>query len=55
VERLIREMEREESCIFKVVVTGGNSFIIQRLLSGEFFLDTDLTLKGLRFIYERNT
>jgi type III pantothenate kinase len=55
VERLIREMEREESCRFKVVVTGGNSFIIQRLLSGEFFLDTDLTLKGLRFIYERNT
>jgi type III pantothenate kinase len=54
VERLIYEMEMGESCRFKVVITGGNSFIMQGFLSREFSLDPDLTLKGLRFIHERN-
>jgi len=54
VERLIREMEQEESCRFKVVITGGNCFVMRTFLSRKFSLDPDLTLKGLRFIYERN-
>jgi len=54
VERLIYEMELGESCRFKVVITGGNSIIMRGFLSREFSLDPDLTLKGLRFIHERN-
>jgi len=54
VERLIYEMELGESCRFKVVVTGGNSFIMRGVLSRDFSLDPDLTLKGLRLIHERN-
>jgi len=54
VERLVREMEQGESCRFKVVITGGNSLIMRSFLSREIFVDPDLTLKGLRFIFERN-
>jgi len=54
VERLIHEMEQGESCRFKVVITGGNSFIMRSFLSRKFSLDPDLALKGLRLIYERN-
>ena len=54
VEVLVREMEKEESCRFKLVITGGNSFMMEHILSRKFSLDTDLTLKGLRFIFERN-
>jgi len=55
VERLIWEMEQGESCRFKVVITGGNSFIMRSFLSREISVDPDLTLKGLRFIFERNS
>jgi type III pantothenate kinase len=55
VERLIWEMEQGESCRFKVVITGGNSFIMRGFLSREISVDPDLTLKGLRFIFERNS
>ena len=54
VERLIWEMEQGESCRFKVVITGGNSLIMRSFLSRKISVDPDLTLKGLRFIYERN-
>jgi type III pantothenate kinase len=54
VERLIYEMELGESCRFKVVITGGNSVLMRGVLSREFSLDPDLTLKGLRCIHERN-
>lgn len=55
VERLIGEMEQAESCRFKVVITGGNSFIMRSFLSREISVDPDLTLKGLLFIFERNS
>lgn len=54
VERLIHEMEIEEACRFNVVITGGYSDMVARFLKKEYFRDTDLTLKGLRLIYERN-
>jgi len=55
VERLVTEMEHEASCNFKVVITGGNAGIMARFLRRGFRMEPDLTLSGLRLIYERNT
>jgi type III pantothenate kinase len=52
VERLIKEMEVEENCRFTVVITGGYAELMVRFLEREHTLDPDLTLKGLRSIYE---
>jgi type III pantothenate kinase len=54
VERLIAEMEREQGCTFKVVLTGGNSDLLSSFIQRDFFLEPDLTLHGLRLIFERN-
>jgi len=54
VERIMRGIEREEGCVFKVAATGGYSSMAVRYMEREYFLDPDLTLKGLRLIYERN-
>ena len=53
-ERLISEIEKEEGCRFKVVITGGHSSRITRFLRRKHYMDSDLTLRGLRLIYERN-
>lgn len=54
VERMIREIEGEQGCRFRIVLTGGFSVIMARFLKMDFSLDPDLTLKGLRFLYERS-
>jgi len=54
VERIMRGIEREEGCVFKVAATGGYSSMAVRYMERECSLDPDLTLKGLRLIYERN-
>lgn len=53
VERIINEIESRGGCQFNVVLTGGFSVIMARFIKRDFYLDPDLTLKGLRFIYER--
>ncbi|HAM53132.1 MAG TPA: hypothetical protein DCP92_21450 [Nitrospiraceae bacterium] len=53
-ERLIREMERELGCAFKVVITGGNAAFLSGFIQQDFSLEPDLTLHGLRLIFERN-
>ena len=53
-ERLISEMEEEEGCRFKVVITGGRSGTMTRFIRRRHYTDSDLTLKGLSLIYERN-
>jgi type III pantothenate kinase len=53
-ERIVSEMEKEEACRFKVVTTGGHSAVMARFLKRKHCRDSDLTLKGLRLIYERN-
>lgn len=53
-ERIIREIEKEEDCRFKVVTTGGYSAVMSRFIRRKHHRDSDLTLKGLRLIYERN-
>jgi type III pantothenate kinase len=54
VERIIRRIEAEQGCVFKVVVTGGNAFMLMPYIERDCSFDPDLTLKGLRLIYERN-
>lgn len=54
VERIIRGIEAEQGCAFKVVITGGNAFMIMPYIERDCSVDPDLTLKGLRLIYERN-
>lgn len=53
VERLIGEIESVEGCRFKIVLTGGFSVIMAGFIRRDFCFDPDLTLKGLRFIYDR--
>jgi type III pantothenate kinase len=55
VERILRVIEAEEDCEFKVVLTGGYSDTMARFIERGFSLDPDLTLRGLRLIYERNS
>ncbi|HET6514486.1 MAG TPA: type III pantothenate kinase [Thermodesulfovibrionales bacterium] len=54
VDRLIHEIEREE-CPFIVVITGGYAALMAPFLERNVLFDQDLTLQGLRLIYERNT
>ncbi len=54
VERILRNIEAEEGCRFKVVLTGGHSEMMAGFVERKCFLDPDLTLTGLRLIYERN-
>ncbi|HWR59098.1 MAG TPA: type III pantothenate kinase [Thermodesulfovibrionales bacterium] len=53
-ERLIEEMEDEEHCKFRIVVTGGHCREMAHFLRREHHSDPDLTLKGLNLIFERN-
>jgi len=54
VERLVTEIEREMGCTFRIAITGGYCYIMAGLIRRDFNLEPDLTLKGLRLIYERN-
>ncbi len=53
VERIIERIEIEEGCGLRIVLTGGFSVIMSQFLKRDFYLEPDLTLKGLRFLYER--
>lgn len=55
VERMIEEVESVKGSGFKTVLTGGFSVIMAQFIKRDFFLDPDLTLKGLRFIYDTYT
>lgn len=54
VERLVSEIERETGCTFGIAITGGYCYLMAGLIRRDFNLEPDLTLKGLRLIYERN-
>jgi type III pantothenate kinase len=54
VERIIRGIETEEGCAFKVVATGGYSSVTVSYMERGCSLDPDLTLKGMRLIYGKN-
>ncbi|MCE5194646.1 MAG: type III pantothenate kinase [Nitrospiraceae bacterium] len=54
VEKIIKEAEKNGKDHYKVVITGGNHEIMLPFLSKIDFIEPDLVLKGLKFIYERN-
>lgn len=54
VERIIRDIEKSEALDLGTVVTGGFAGLVLPLMERECVLEPDLTLKGLRMIYERN-
>jgi type III pantothenate kinase len=54
VDRIIRGIETEEGCRFGALATGGFASVVMPYMERECSLDPDLTLKGLRMIYERN-
>ncbi len=53
-ERIIDEIEKAENCRFRTVITGGYCDTMTRFVRRKHYSDPDLTLKGLRLIYERN-
>ncbi len=53
-ERIIDEIETEENCKFRTVITGGHCDTMTHFLRKEHCSEPDLTLKGLSLIYERN-
>jgi type III pantothenate kinase len=55
VERILREIEKENGFKLKVVVTGGFGQFISGFLKRKHDLSPHLTLEGLKLIYIRNT
>ena len=54
VERLIEEMEAETGLIFSTILTGGYSSLIAGLIRRSYMLRPNLTLEGLKILYEKN-
>ncbi|MEW6109648.1 MAG: type III pantothenate kinase [Nitrospirota bacterium] len=54
VERILDEIEAETCCRFKVVVTGGYGAIMGKFIKRPHSLNANLTLEGLRILYEKN-
>jgi len=54
VERILREIEKENSFKLKVVVTGGFSQFMSGFLKRKHDVRPHLTLEGLRLLYMRN-
>lgn len=55
VEGIISEIEKAEGCILRMVATGGYSGMMAGFIRRRCSIDPDLTLKGLRMLYERNS
>lgn len=54
VERLIEEMETETGLKFNTIVTGGYSFLANNFVRRPHRVTPDLTLEGLKILYEKN-
>ncbi len=54
VERVLKEIEKETDCRFKVVITGGYGMIMDKFIKRPHDINPDLTLEGLKILYERN-
>jgi len=54
VERIIEEMEAETGLIFSTVITGGYSSLLAGFIRRPCLLRPDLTLEGLKILYEKN-
>ncbi len=54
VERIIEEIETETGLTFNTILTGGYSFLIGNFIRRPYLLRSDLTLEGLKILYEKN-
>lgn len=54
VERILGEIERETKVRFRVILTGGHAAAMDRFIQKRHVLDPNLTLKGLKTLYEKN-
>ena len=54
IENLVRHMKEEMNCPVRVVATGGMAYMIKENSNVIDEINPDLTLIGLRLIYERN-
>lgn len=54
VERIIDEMEREMNTELTIVITGGFASIMDRFMKRSHEVNPDLTLEGLRILYDKN-
>lgn len=54
VERILSEIEEETTGRFKTIITGGYALFMDKLIKRHHKLNMDLTLEGLKIIYEKN-
>lgn len=54
VERVLDEIEKETDCRFKVVITGGYGLIMDKFIKRPHDINPNLTLEGLKILYEKN-
>lgn len=54
VERIINEMEREMDAELALVITGGFASVMARFVKRSHEVNPDLTLEGLRILYDKN-
>ncbi|MBI4823331.1 MAG: type III pantothenate kinase [Nitrospirae bacterium] len=53
VERLISDVEKTEAKKYQVILTGGYSGLVSAFLKRIDFIEPNLVLKGMRFIYKK--
>lgn len=54
VERILEEIEKGTKSRFKVMITGGYATSMDRFIKRPHEFDPNLTLKGLKILYEKN-
>ncbi len=54
VERVLDEIEKETDCKFQLVVTGGYGLKMDKFIKRPHDINPDLTLQGLKILYEKN-
>jgi type III pantothenate kinase len=55
IEGVFSRIEQDYGEKFQLVITGGNARTLSDGIKGKFVLDEDLTMKGIRYIYEQNS
>lgn len=53
-ERILDEIEKQTGSKFKIIITGGHGTAMDKFIKRHHKHDPDLTLKGLKIIYEKN-
>ena len=54
IEGMIKRIEEETETNYLIILTGGFAKLISSQLKHDHIVDSDLTLKGIIYIYESN-